>query len=109
MMTRRFAWLPCSVACLTILVYMGMVVLAVGCVSMSVSPSGSHHHSQESPHSPLCAWSCHMVSQAGPVASAPSVLVSLVLVSEAVPLAHSHSVALSISRPARAPPIFTLG
>lgn len=98
-----------SVVGLTVLVYVGLVVLAAGCVSMPVSPSGSHHHSQESAHSPLCTWSCQMVSQTGPVASAPTVLVSLIVVSGVVPLAHSHSVAHSISRPARAPPVFTLG
>jgi hypothetical protein len=109
MIARRFAWLSRSAACLTVLVYVGLVVAAAGCASMPVASSGAHHHSQESAHSPLCAWSCQMVSQTGPVASAPTVLVSLVVVSEAVPLAHSHSIAHSISRPARAPPVFTLG
>ena len=108
MIARRFAWLPCSVACLTVLLYVGLVALTAGCVSMPVSPSGSHHHSQESTHSPLCAWSCQMVSQTGLVASAPTLLVSLVVVSEAVPLVHSPSIAHSIPRPARAPPVFTL-
>ena len=98
-----------SVVGLTILVYVGLVVAAVGCASMPVASFGAHHHSQASTHSPLCAWSCQIVSQTGPVASAPTVLVSLVVVSEAAPLAHSHSVAHSISRPARAPPVFTLG
>ncbi|CUS35862.1 conserved hypothetical protein [Candidatus Nitrospira nitrificans] len=98
-----------SVVGLTILVYVGLVVPAAGCASMPVAPSGSHHHSQESAHSPLCTWSCQMASQAGPMASAPIVLVGLVVASEALSIACSHSVDHSISRPARAPPVLALG
>ncbi len=109
MTTRWVGWLLSSVACLTILVYLGLVVLAAGCVSMPASSSGSHHHPQASAHSSLCVWSCQMISQGGPAASVPTLAVTLVVVSEAVSLAHSHLVAYSISRPARAPPVFTLG
>lgn len=98
-----------SVVCLTVLVYLGLVSLAASCASMPIVQSEAHHHSQESAHSLLCAWSCQMVSQSGLVASAPTVLVSLVEVSAAMPLAHSNWSGHSLSRPARAPPIFTLG
>jgi hypothetical protein len=98
-----------SVVCLTVLVYLGLVALAASCASMPVAQSKAHHHSHESAHSPLCAWSCQMVSQSGLVASSPSLLVSLVEVSAAVALVHSYWVVPPISRPARAPPMFTLG
>ena len=110
MTTRRFAWFLSSVACLTVLVYLGLVVLAASCVFMPVASSGAHHHAQESAaHSPLCAWSCQMISQSGPATSALTVLLSLVVISAAVPLVHSHAISPSVSRPSRAPPVSTLG
>lgn len=109
MMSRRFVSLSGPIACLTILVYLGLVVPAGSCVSMSIAPSGAHHQSQESAHSSLCVWSCQMSSQSGLVASAPTVLVSLVAISAAAPLIHSHAVSSSASRFSRAPPVFTLG
>ena len=109
MITRRFAWFLSSVACLMVFVYLALVVLAAGCVSMPVEPSGTHHHSQESAHSPLCAWSCQLVSQSGLVASVPMAIISLVAISVVIPVLHSHLASPSASRSSRAPPVFTFG
>lgn len=93
MTTRRCACLLGSVACLTIGLYLALVVLATGCASMPLSSSETHHHSQESAHAPLCAWSCQMVSQSGLVASAPMAVVTLVAIS-LVALSSIHTMRL---------------
>lgn len=52
-----------TIAGLTIVMYVGLVCLAAGCLFMHVAPSGGHeHHAADPSHSPLCAWSCQAVS-----------------------------------------------
>jgi hypothetical protein len=109
MIIHRSGYLVGSVACLTV-VYVALVVMAAGCVSMPVSASEGHdHHSQDSTHSSLCAWSCQMMSQSGPVASVPTVVVGFVAVPVTAPSVDSHSASLPTLRPSRAPPVFPLG
>lgn len=109
MITRRFAWFLSSVACLTFLTYVGLVVLATGCASMSVAQSGSHHHSQESTPSALCAWSCQMISQSGPAVSVAMARVSLVATPVPLPHASTYSITPSAFHSSRAPPVVSLG
>ncbi len=109
MAPRRFACSLGSVACLTAVLYVALVVLATGCVSMPLSSSGAHHHSEQSAHSPVCAWSCQMVSQSGLVASVFAAVVSLVVISLVIPALHPYPASPSTPRSSRAPPVFTLG
>ncbi|MEQ1845118.1 MAG: hypothetical protein ABL983_06010 [Nitrospira sp.] len=109
MAPRRFARSLSSVASLTIVLYVALVALATGCASMPLSSSGAHHHSEQSAHSPVCAWSCQMVSQSGLVASVFAAVVSLAAISVVRPVFHSHLASSSTSRSSRAPPVFTLG
>ena len=109
MKTCRFSSVIGLVACLTLGLYLALVVLATGCASMPPSSSETHHHSQESAHSPLCAWSCQILSQNGLVVSVPTAVVSLVAISVVIPVLHSHPASPSASRSSRAPPVFTLG
>jgi hypothetical protein len=109
MPSRRFAGLLGVVACLTIVLYGALVVLATGCASMPLSASRTHHHSEQSAHSPLCAWSCQMMSQSGLVVSVPDAVVSLAAISVVIPVLYSHPASPSASRSSRAPPVFTLG
>jgi hypothetical protein len=109
MTTRRFTSMFGLVACLTIGLYLGLVVLATGCASMPLSSSGAHHHSHESAHSPLCAWSCQMLSQSGLVVSAPAAAVSLVAISVVASVLHSYSAFPSAPYTSRAPPPFLVG
>jgi hypothetical protein len=97
------------VACLTIGLYLGLVVLATGCASMPLSSSEAHHHSQESAHSPLCAWSCQVMSQSGLLVSVPTAVVSLAAISVVIPVRYSHPASPSVSRSSRAPPLFIVG
>lgn len=92
-----------------VLVYLGLVVFAAGCVSMSIVPSDSHHHSHDATHSALCAWSCQVVSQEGLVASDPTVGVRLVAISLTPSLDHLYTISYPTSHPSRAPPVFPLG
>lgn len=63
-----------TVASITAVVYLALVVLASGCLFMHAAPSGGHdHHAQDSAHSPLCAWSCQAVSGGGLVSEPPMV------------------------------------
>jgi hypothetical protein len=109
MTSRRFAGSLGVVACLTIALYGALVVLATGCASMPLSSSETHHHSQESAHAPLCAWSCQMVSQSGLVASVPRAVVTLVAILMVIPALESHPASPSTPRSSRAPPVFSLG
>ncbi len=109
MAPRRFASVFSLVVCLTIGLYLALVVVATGCASIPLSFSGAHHHSQESAHSPLCAWSCQILSQNGLVVSVPTAVVSLAAISVVRPVFHSHLASSSTSRSSRAPPVFTLG
>lgn len=92
-----------------LLVYLGLVVLAAGCASMSIVPSDSHHHSHDATHSALCAWSCQIMSQDGLVASVPTAGVSLVVIPLASSLTYSQAASPFASRLSRAPPVFALG
>ena len=110
MTARRSTHVVGSVACMTIVVYVALVLLAASCMSMSVGSSEGHdHHSQDPSHSPLCAWSCQMVSQSGLTASVQMVGVSLV--STSVVLSHhsNHSHTALALRSSRAPPVVFLG
>jgi hypothetical protein len=109
MTTRRLVWLLNSVACLTMLAYLGLVVLAAGCVSMPVLSSGPHHHSQEPPHSSLCAWSCQMMSQSGLVPTESPAVISFVAISVVRPLRSFYPVTPSALYPSRAPPFPSVG
>lgn len=109
MTTRRLASVFSLIASLTIGLYLALVVLATGCASMPLSFSETHHHSQEPAHSPICAWSCQMVSQSGLVASVPMAVVSLVAILMVSPVLHSHPVSPSTPRSSRAPPVCALG
>lgn len=110
MIVRRFAGSVGVVACLTVMVYVALVILAAGCVPMPIGSSGEHdHHSQDSTHSSLCAWSCQIMSQSGPVASVPTMVVNLVAVMVTAPSVDSHSVSPRALQPSRAPPVFALG
>jgi hypothetical protein len=95
-----------SVAGLTAVVYLALVVLAAGCLFMHATPSGGHeHHSADPSHSPLCAWSCQAVSSLAVLTHPPMTLTAAVARMEAVPdsLTISHSVTTHIK--SRAPPI----
>ena len=107
MAPRRFARSLSSVASLTIVLYVALVALATGCASMPLFSSETHHHSQESAHSPLCAWSCQILSQNGLVVSVPTAVVSLVAISVVIPALYSHPASPPASRSSRAPPVFT--
>ena len=108
MTSRRFASSLGLVACVTLSLYLALVVLATGCASMPLSSSETHHHSQESAHAPLCVWSCQMVSQSGLVASAPMAVVTLVAISMVSPAPRLHPASPSTPRSSRAPPVFSL-
>jgi len=63
-----------TVAGLTAVAYLSLVVLAAGCLFMHAAPSGGHeHHAQDSSQSPLCAWSCQALSGGGLIAEPPVV------------------------------------
>lgn len=109
MMTHRTIGLLGSAAWLMVVLYLGVVILAGGCVSMPASPSGPHPHSHDSHHSSLCAWSCQMMSQSGLVVSVPTAIVSLAAISVVIPVFYSHPASPSASRSSRAPPVFILG
>lgn len=109
MKSRRFASVIGLVACLTLGLYLVLVVLATGCASMPLSSSETHHHSHESAHSPLCAWSCQMLSQSGLVASVPMAVVSLVAISLVILAHHPYPASFSTPRASRAPPVFLRG
>lgn len=106
---HRFDHLIGHVACVTILTYLGLVLLATGCAAMSVEPTGAHHHSQEASHSSLCAWSCQMISQSGPAASVPMAVVSFVSAPAMLPHAHPQLHTSVAPRSSRAPPSLSLG
>ena len=108
-MLRRVARSLVSVASPTIVLYAALVLPATGCASMPLSSSGTHHHSQESTHAPLCAWSCQMVSKSGLVASVPMVVVTLVAILMVSPVLHAHYGVSSASSASRAPPVPMLG
>ncbi len=109
MPTRRFVCSLGSVACLTIALYVALVVPATGCVSMPLSSSEGHRHSEESAHASLCAWSCQMISQSGPTASVPPVVADLLATPVGLPHAPTHSIVHSASPSSRAPPVCSLG
>lgn len=109
MTSRRFASLLGLVACVTLSLYLALVVLATGCASMPLSSSETHHHSQESDHAPLCAWSCQLASQSGLVASVPMAVVILIAISMVSPVFNSHHASPFTPRSSRAPPVLTLG
>ena len=94
-----------AVAALTAVVYLALVVLASGCLFMHAVPSGGHeHHTQDSSHSPLCAWSCQALSGGGLVSALPVVTAWSVERTSLSDLpAPSSSVTLDRLR-ARAPP-----
>lgn len=98
-----------SVVCLTALVYLGLVVLAASCASMPVAQSETHHHSHESTHSPLCAWSCHMISQDKMVGSVFEAVVRFVVTSLATPSFPAYSASPHPAHASRAPPVSTFG
>jgi hypothetical protein len=106
MTTRRFTSVFGLFACLTIVLYGALVVLATGCAAMPLSSSDTHHHSQESTHSSICAWSCQLLSQNGLVVSAPAVAVSLAAISVVALVPHPYAASPSAPRSSRAPPLF---
>lgn len=97
------------VACLTIALYGALVVLATGCMSMHLSSSEGHHHSQEPAHSSLCAWSCQILSQNGLVVSVSAAVVGLIAIAVVNPVCYSCPLSPSVSRSSRAPPLFIVG
>lgn len=109
MTTRRFACLLGSVACLTIVLYLALVVVATGCASMPLSSSGTHHHSEQSGHSPICAWSCQIVSQSGLVTALPTAVFLLVAFPVMAPILSSVLVSPFALRQSRAPPACAFG
>ncbi|MCC6141526.1 MAG: hypothetical protein IT389_13030 [Nitrospira sp.] len=67
-----------TVAGLTAMAYLSLVVLAAGCLFMHAVPAEEHaggheHHAQDSSHAPLCAWSCQALSGGGLIAAPPAV------------------------------------
>lgn len=109
MMTHRTVGLLGSAAWMMVVLYLGVVLLAGGCVSMPASPSGTHSHSHDSHHSSLCVWSCQILSQSGLVASVPTAVLFLISFPVMSLILSSVSVAPFASRHSRAPPVFTLG
>lgn len=108
--SHRSAHLISSVVSLTIVVYAALVVFAAGCASMPVGASEGHdHHSQDTSHSLLCAWSCQIVSQSGPTASVPPVVANFVATPVLLTHVPTHTDVLFTSRSSRAPPSLTLG
>lgn len=94
-----------TVAGLTAVVYLSLVVLAAGCLFMHAAPSAGHeHHGQDASHSPLCAWSCQALSGGGLIAEPP------VVTAWSVECAIAHQSSILISSTvigllrARAPP-----
>lgn len=77
---HRCAYQGRSVASLTVLVYMALVVLAASCVSMPVGSSERHDHHDAggATHSSLCAWACQSTADAtavsGPVPTVTEVM-----------------------------------
>lgn len=68
------------VAGVTAGVYLALVCLAAGCLfTHAASPGGQIHHSQDSGHSPLCAWACQAASDAGLVTESPALSMSPVV------------------------------
>jgi hypothetical protein len=111
MTPHRAAHLIGFVACLTIVMYVALVVLAAGCASMPGDSFDQHDHhgAEESAHSSLCAWSCQMISQSGPVASVPLAVADLVATPMVLPQASTHSITPSALPSSRAPPFVSLG
>lgn len=109
MTSRRFAISLNLVACLTIVLYGVLVVLATGCAAMPLSSFDTHHHSQESAHSSLCAWSCQLLSQNGLVVSGGAAVVGLIAIPVVNPVCYSCPLSPSVSRSSRAPPLFIVG
>lgn len=98
-----------SVSCLTIVVYLALVLFAAGCASMPIGSSEGHdHHSQDVSHSPLCAWSCQMISQTGPVTSVSPVVVNFVATTVLLPHVSTYSTTPFALRSSRAPPVVSL-
>ena len=61
-------------------VYLALVCFASGCLFMHAASCGEPaHHSQDSDHSPLCAWSCQATSDAGLVLESPALSTDLVV------------------------------
>lgn len=61
------------VASVTAGVYLALACLAAGCLfTHTASPGGKAHHSQDSGHSPLCAWACQTASDTGLVVESPA-------------------------------------
>lgn len=108
MAVRRFVSSPSLVACLTIVLYGVLVVLAMGCAAMPLAQHGSHHDPQESTHSPICAWSCQILSQSGLVVSGGAAVVGLIAIAMVNPILHSCPASPSVSRSSRAPPLFSV-
>lgn len=100
-----------SVACMTVVVYVALVLLAAGCISMPVGSSEGHDHhdSGKSAHSSLCAWSCQMISQTGPVTSVSPVVVNFVATTVLLPHVSTYSHTPFALRSSRAPPVVSLG
>ena len=109
MTSRRFACPLGSVACLTIALYVALVVLATGCASMPLSSYGTHHHSEEPTHSSICAWSCQIVSQSGLVASVPTAVLLLIAFPVMILFLSSVSVFPFAPPHSRAPPVCAPG
>lgn len=109
MTSRRFASVIGLVACLTLGMYLGLIVLATGCASMPLASSDTHHHSQESTHSSICAWSCQLLSQNGLVVSGGAAVVGLIPIAVVNPVCYSCPLSPSVSHSSRAPPLFIVG
>ena len=94
-----------TVASVTAVVYLALVVLSAGCLFMHAAPSGGHeHHAQDSTHSPLCAWSCQAVS-GGALISAPPVVTAWFVDRTPLPNSPAPSNPVTLDRlRARAPP-----
>lgn len=61
-------------------VYLALVCLAVGCLFMHAASRGEPaHHSEDSGHSPLCAWSCQATSDAGLAPESPALSTGLIV------------------------------
>ncbi len=94
-------------------VYLALVCLAAGCLfTHATSPGGQAHHSQDSGHSPLCAWACQATSDAGLVTEPPALstgsVVRLVVSSPNQDIS-SFSSSLLRSRAPPSVPFFLIG
>ncbi|ULA64148.1 MAG: hypothetical protein LZF86_110849 [Nitrospira sp.] len=109
MKTRRISQMFGAAAGLTVVAYLSLMMLAAGCLFMHAAPleehAGGHaHHTQDSSHAPLCAWSCQALSGGGLIAEPPAVTAWSVAWAIAPPSSLLISSAVTPLLSARAPP-----